>query len=251
MNIRVERLDETLDATNVRQAGTIYSATLVLWGQYDAVGITPYVERIRALHGGRTDEEGQNLLVDQERMQFSIVTDLPAMSSYLVFFTLGSDANTNQQWDEAINYLTSAINAIPATETTAKPDEAYFERGLAYNALGNFQGAIGDFTTALDAGFADTARLHFHRGLAYGGLSDYQGAIDDFTTALDEGFGNVALLYHHRGLAYNGRGNYTEAIEDFQQTLSILDSNDQPLRPEAEYWLQEAEANLDAELSNR
>jgi hypothetical protein len=91
LNIRVERLDETLDANTVRQAGEVYNATLVLWGQYDAVGITPYVERIKEVLAPRTDEEGQSVPVDPERIQFSVVTDLTAMSSYLVLFTLGAD----------------------------------------------------------------------------------------------------------------------------------------------------------------
>jgi tetratricopeptide (TPR) repeat protein len=285
LNIRIERLYETLNSNNVRQTGESYNATLVVWGQYDAFGITPYVERIRALQGGRTDEEGQNLLVNQERMQFNVVTDLPAMSSYLVLFILGSDLNTTQQWDQAVVYLTSAINAIPEGDTTANPDEAYFERGLAHSALGDFPAAIADFTAADDAGFGDTALLYYHRGLAHNGAEQFPAAIADFTaaddagfgdTALlyyhrglahnraeqfpaaiadftaadDAGFGDTALLYYHRGLAHNGNGDYQEAIADFNQTLDILDVNDQQLRPEAEYWLQEAEANLNAESSN-
>ena len=96
LDIRIERLSSVLDSTTVRQAGEAYSATLVVWGAYDAVGITPYVERIKKINARYTNEEGQSILVDPERIPFSVVTDLPALSSYLVLFTLGADLRINE-----------------------------------------------------------------------------------------------------------------------------------------------------------
>jgi tetratricopeptide (TPR) repeat protein len=220
LNIRVERLDETLDANTVRQAGEVYNATLVLWGQYDAVGITPYVERIKEVSTVRTDEEGQSVLVDPERIQFSVVTDLPAMSSYLVLFTLGADLRTTGQWDVAIAYLTSAIASVPDEDVTAQPDEAYFERGLAYDSTEQYENAVLDYTQAITLEYEPSHWPYNNRGNAYANLGEYEQAIEDYDRAieLDPEF---AGAYVNLGSSYYSLNEYTKAREYYEQGLTL------------------------------
>ena len=47
LDVRIERLRHTVDDNTVRPTGETYSATLVLWGWYDALTITPRLERIK------------------------------------------------------------------------------------------------------------------------------------------------------------------------------------------------------------
>jgi tetratricopeptide (TPR) repeat protein len=220
LDIRVERLDETLDANTVRQTGEVYSATLVLWGQYDAVGITPYVERIKEVGTVRTDEEGQSVLVDPERIQFSVVTDLPAMSSYLVLFTLGADLGASGQWNESITYLTSAIAAIPEDELTAKPDEAYFLRGSIHDNMNNSEAAVRDYTQAISLEYEPLSWPYNNRGIIYVDQGDYARAITDYDRAIKVD-PDYAKAYNNRGNAYRHQHAPARAIEDYNRSLEL------------------------------
>ena len=59
LDVRIERLRHTVDDNTVRPTGEIYSATLVLWGWYDALTITPRIERTKIQSDYRlTDRRG-------------------------------------------------------------------------------------------------------------------------------------------------------------------------------------------------
>ena len=83
LDVRIERLRHTVDDNTVRPTGETYSATLVLWGWYDALTITPRLERIKIRSDYQSTEEGKHLsLADPTKVEFSIVTDLPSQSAY-------------------------------------------------------------------------------------------------------------------------------------------------------------------------
>jgi tetratricopeptide (TPR) repeat protein len=218
LDIRVKRLDITLDANTVRPVGWFYNATLVLWGQYDAVGITPYVERIKQVRASRTDEEGQSVLVDPERIQFSVAKDLPTMSSYLVLFTLGADLRINEQWDPAMTYLTGAIESVSGETVTAQPDEAYYERGNVYYYTGRYENAVLDYTQAITLGYEPLAFPYITRGLSYANLDEEERAIEDFDRAIEID-PEDAIAYLNRGSTYGALGEHERAIEDFDRAI--------------------------------
>jgi tetratricopeptide (TPR) repeat protein len=149
-DMRVERLDIVLDSNNARQVGEVYNATLVLWGQCDAAGITPYVERIKDLNGGRSDEESQSVLIYPERIEVNITEDLPALTNYLVLYILGADRYDAEDYPAARRYLLDAIDATRGVTATVKPDEAYFLLGnIAYHEK-DYGGADQHFADAID-----------------------------------------------------------------------------------------------------
>jgi tetratricopeptide (TPR) repeat protein len=220
LDIRVKWLDETLDANTVQQAGEAHNATLVLWGQYDSVGITLYVERIKEVRGNRTDEEGQVIsLADPEHIEFSVVTDLSAMSSYLVLFTLGADLHTNEQWDAAIPYLTSAIASVSEEGVTAQPDEAYFARAFAYAELRDYGKAVRDYNQAIEF-VPGNAAAYNNRGIVYHNLGDYERAIADYDRVIDLD-PEYAAAYNNRGIVYHNLGDYERAIADYDRVIDL------------------------------
>lgn len=48
LDVRIERLREVVNDNMARPAGEEYNATLVLWGWYDALSITPRLGHIKA-----------------------------------------------------------------------------------------------------------------------------------------------------------------------------------------------------------
>jgi hypothetical protein len=133
LDVRIERLRQVVDDNKVRPIGQVYSATLVLWGWYDALTITPRMERIKTLSSYWSTEEGQHLsLADPERIEFSIVTDLPSRASYIVLLTVGVDELAKQNYDQALAYFNSALASLPDGEISTNPSEVYLFRGFIY-----------------------------------------------------------------------------------------------------------------------
>ena len=102
-----------------------------------------------------------------------------------------------------------------------KPDEpeAYNNIGLAYNGLGKSEKAIECYNKALKI------KPNFHeaynnKGVAYNGLKDYEKAIECFDKAL-EIKPDKHDAYNNMGNAYNGLGESKKAIECYERALEI------------------------------
>ncbi len=127
----------------------------------------------------------------------------------------------NALWDgtkytdsqKAIEYLTAAIRL--------KPDyaDAYNNRGLAYDNLGQHQRAIEDYNQAISLK-PDFAAAFNNRGLAYDNLGQHQRAIEDYNEAMRLQPNN-AITYNNRGRAYHDLGQHQRAIEDYNEAIRL------------------------------
>ena len=167
-----------------------------------------------------------------------------------------SEGLTERNSEKAVEEYTAAI--------LAKPDfaEAYFERAKAYSALGNYSGAIADFSEVLRlkpvevepgqtvdntevsraeiyyqlgdycstiAFCSDAIRLspsnmfaYFYRGLGYFGLKQYTKAVEDYSAAIQLWPGYSAA-YESRARAYQSMGDVNKANADFKKAKQIRD----------------------------
>ena len=62
------------------------------------------------------------------------------------------------------------------------------------------------------------AEAYYNRGLAYRHLNQYERAITDYTKAIQLN-PNLAAVYYNRGVAYENLGQYERAIQDFSQAI--------------------------------
>jgi len=96
---------------------------------------------------------------------------------------------------------------------------AYNNRGVAYNKLGQYGRAILDFDQAirLDPGYAFA---YNNRGSAFGALGELRHAIQDYDQALriDPGYANA---YVNRGVTYDELGEHSRAIQDYDQAIRV------------------------------
>jgi tetratricopeptide (TPR) repeat protein len=142
-------------------------------------------------------------------------------------------------------------------------------RGALRNALGDVDGAIADYTSAMQVAgreepaiygvrsslyltrqdyahaLEDSSRLlellpgseigYANRAAARMSLGDVEGAIEDCTTGLNTkgSSGGRALLYNNRGTAYRLKGDYDEAMSNYNLALNTaLDQqNQRMIRP--------------------
>ena len=116
----------------------------------------------------------------------------------------------------AIQKFTQAISLKPTVET-------YYQRGNAQFDLGNYEGAVEDYTAVLekDPSYLDA---YFNRGLAYlelnqltSDLNNLTAAINDYTKVIEES--NDVDAYYQRGLAYQRLHDYQAAIADYTQVI--------------------------------
>lgn len=126
---------------------------------------------------------------------------------------------------EAIQDCNEAIRHEPKNST------AYFTRGVIYSCLGEYPGAIGDFSEAIGVDFITDnyeyrvsfdpkADSYYRRGATYYYLGNYQRAIEDLTQALrlDP---NLWAAYYNRGNAKYDLGDESGALQDYNQAQVI------------------------------
>ncbi|MEH2116477.1 tetratricopeptide repeat protein [Nostoc sp.] len=96
---------------------------------------------------------------------------------------------------------------------------AYKKRGNARSDLGDFEGAIEDYTQAIQIN-SNYADAYYNRGNAHSDLGDFERAIEDYTQAIQINF-NYADAYYNRGNIRLEIADKQGAIEDFQKAADI------------------------------
>lgn len=95
------------------------------------------------------------------------------------YYAKGTDFSSEKKYPEAVAYLTKAISLRP------KFADAYYARaGAKKYGFRDYQGAIDDYTEAID--IKPEGYYYYARGLAKDALGDKTGAHDDFRQACNK-----------------------------------------------------------------
>ena len=97
--------------------------------------------------------------------------------------------------------------------------EAYLNRGMAYNKMGQYFAAIIDYDTAIRLK-PDYAEAYYKRGVAKAGLRQHFAAIADYDTAIRLK-PDFAMAYHKRASVKAGLGQRFAAIIDFDTAIRL------------------------------
>ncbi len=117
-------------------------------------------------------------------------------------------------------YLLSSQPGFPqAIKINPKDAIAYKKRGNARSDLGDFEGAIEDYTQAIQIN-SNYADAYYNRGNARSDLGDFEGAIEDYTQTIQIN-SNYADAYYNRGNIRLEIADKQGAIEDFQKAADI------------------------------
>lgn len=104
--------------------------------------------------------------------------------------------------------------------------EAYYDRGNARSSCDDFDGAIVDFSMALQIGlrFREAITAYGNRGMARVRSGDMDGAIQDFSTIIERKPANKRLLsaaYKNRALVKEKKGDSEGAAGDRKMALLL------------------------------
>ncbi|MCA1990707.1 MAG: tetratricopeptide repeat protein [Coleofasciculus sp. S288] len=134
-----------------------------------------------------------------------------------------AEAVQAQQWDEGIA-IDSNLLMVSQTDTKPMSDVELYNRGVDKLDAGDYQGAIADFTQALQLNPND-ADTYYNRGYVHHTLGNYDKAITDYTEAIRLN-PDFAQAYSNRGYAYFVSEKYKEAIADCSKAISLNPDND-------------------------
>ena len=95
----------------------------------------------------------------------------------------------------------------------------YLDQGVEKYDAGNYQGAIDDYTKAIEINPLDYTAYN-NRGHAKRYLNDRQRAIADFTTAIEIN-PRIVLAYFNRGIDRFKLGDLRGAITDYDKAIEI------------------------------
>ena len=159
-----------------------------------------------------------------------------------------SPPNSEESSNADIEHLNSLIEFNPNYA------EAYYERGLVYYLLGNYEQVLADCTKAIELN-PDYAEAYYNRGRAKRRIEQHESAIDDFDTAIrldpddTESYYHRALAKAEQALTKGTQEQLWAAKQDFQTALNLakrggneeLEVEIERLIPEIEQWIQEAQ----------
>lgn len=140
----------------------------------------------------------------------------------------GVEAAKKKDWDKAIDAFRKATKADPTDPNN------FNNLGLAYKSAGKLPEALKAFTDGLEA--QDNASGYFNRGVVYVSMQQYEKAIQDFDSSLKLESNNVAA-HRFRAFAYLQNKEYAKAVSDYGVVLEDKPNDPEILEREAfAYW---------------
>src|SRR6516225_8427500 len=149
-----------------------------------------------------------------------------AQTSAVDYFNRGIVEKANGDFDGAIADYTRAIEIDPTYAA------AYSNRGNAKQAKGDLDGAIADCNRAIELDPKDPMARKY-RGVAKKEKGDLDGAIADYNRAIELD-PKYSAAYFHRGIAKQAKGDLKGAIGDIN---GAIERNNQDFYTRLFLWL--------------
>jgi tetratricopeptide (TPR) repeat protein len=224
---RVEQINEVVaDSEAAKRLGRVYGATLVIWGWYDDMGITPNLEVVPTTEDVQRVTLGEFVALPSQPDKFVlyVTKDLPRGMTYLSSFTIGQICCSQQEWEAALEFANLAIEIVPEMaenipEGARRPENLHVLRGNIYEGLGEHEKAIADFDQAIAAN-PDYAHAYVGRGAAYVNLMQIEAAINDLDRAiqLDP---DISRAYYNRGMVNFLLDKLDNALLDLNRAIEL------------------------------
>lgn len=183
-------------------------------------------DRTRTKELEKVRKQAEDLLIENQRLRKVLsVATFDRKPQELAAYNKTIDALSAIEWYErgsaiAVSRPKDAIEALnEAIKLNPQFAKAYYDRGLAYANLHNYQQEINDYNKAieLDPEYADP---YGSRGMRYADLGNYQQAIKDYSKVIELN-PRDPMAYCYRGIAYSKLGNSKQAIKDYGEAIKI------------------------------
>src|SRR5436305_1148236 len=172
-----------------------------------------YEEALKLEPNGQYAQEAKEALRKLKKKSEDRQASQPNLKEANAYNKRGIAKGVKGDIDGAIADFTRAIELDPKYGT------AYNNRGLAKKNKGDLDGAVADCTRAIEVDPKD-AGGYGNRGIAKQAQGDLSGAIADYTRAIELD-PKYALAYYNRGVAKWGKGDVDGAIADYTRAIEL------------------------------
>lgn len=157
--------------------------------------------------------DGQVALAESQFLHITTIDE----EAHVPFFELGTLAELKDSVELAISYYSKAI------ERKKNDKKYYYQRGIQYFKLEQYDKAIADFSKVvlIDDKFADA---YNDRGSAYKLSGNMDKAISDYTKAAELNK-KSGLAYNNLGSLYREQKEYDRAINAYDKAILIEQNN--------------------------
>ncbi|OQY03859.1 MAG: hypothetical protein B6I20_04165 [Bacteroidetes bacterium 4572_117] len=150
--------------------------------------------------------------------QFITIFSLKAQLNISVYINKARQEIMDNKNQKAIERLNTVIKVKPNLY------DAYFYRGIAKFGMGDYIGAIKDFSETIKINpFLPVA--YQYRGISKDALHNYNSSLNDLDIAINMDINN-SQLYMARGLTKIHTQNFSAAIEDFDKSIKLQPKNE-------------------------
>lgn len=120
-----------------------------------------------------------------------------------------------------------AADILSGSIDTGEPaDGAWYNRGLCYMSLGDYEKAVEDFRASADAEESDAADAVYRMASCEMGLLRYEDAIADYGTCIENGF-QAEDSRISRGICFFLSGDGEAALSDFNECIDSETGEDE------------------------
>ena len=254
-NARLEIATGITNLNEAREVGERHEAIFVIWGWFDDVGFSPNFTIVKEKPFLLTGMKLEEVSIEPPKdFSLYIREGLPAQMAYFSTLTIGQVYFWDGEFEKALSAFDRAIECAQQGTTSEgladvyfyqgyihglvlndlqrtitdfdtaielRPNyaEAYNNRGVVYDASGEYDLAIADYDKAIELR-PDFAVAYFNRGSDYILKSENDLAIADFDKAIELEL-DYAEAYVYRGLAYRRKGEYDLAIADYDRAIEL------------------------------
>jgi tetratricopeptide (TPR) repeat protein len=167
----------------------------------------------------RLDPKSAAALVALGQISAEMKDFVSARKYYEEALKLEPNGQYAQTAKESLQKLKKTPGDRQASQPNLKEANGYNERGIAKGVKGDIDGAIADFTRAIEL-HPKYSTAYTNRGLAKKNKGDLNGAIADCTRAIELD-PKDAGAYSNRGIAKQAQGDLNGAIADYTRALEL------------------------------
>jgi tetratricopeptide (TPR) repeat protein/tRNA A-37 threonylcarbamoyl transferase component Bud32 len=222
-DVTVYPLPDVIESSEAAQAfGKKYGATLVIWGFYDDIGISPNIEAVGAV-GDRPLTIGLEhfKLEAGEVADFKLylAQDLPQELSFLTSIALVQTFMLQGELEKMLIFMDMAGENLPADPHFRSSDEMVdFVQGMLAFFQGDLEGAVERLDRAIAAS-PDQTLFYTMRALAFIQMGDGRAVTDlERASALEPG---NELAYTLRGAVAWMMGDIEAAAQAYDQLILL------------------------------
>ena len=225
-SIKIKILVEDIrDEAEAQEVARQTNASIVIWGEYDS-GRAQARFTVPALQGSMEESQVERPVVNASDLTATINTELPHDVRLLALLIFAQLYEGGEDSKEARDALDEALTTLPEESDTVAT--IYFRLGYLHQVKEPRNLAAAEKYYTLSILYRpNSPTAYFNRGLVYDARGELDEAIDDFSESLFRNPRDRGVVLHSRGIAYlerKGPGDGIRAVDDFSNAVEFDDT---------------------------